>query len=311
MVIVATNFSQTGPAVMGDVNADQVVNIQDLVTVASHFGEVYDDSVATAPLTNADLANATLSLSADISDRRDHSSSQVLQLSIALSQTDLTAPMAGYQFGLSYDPYLLAVVDIDRTGDTELDHVKPVISLGAIKNITGLQVIDQSMAKDANKTRLAHITFRLKGDQDEAVNSIQIQNLVLVDTQSSLIPVRVDPEVVYRHRSTNPLTFELGQNYPNPFNPETWIPYQLAKDSLVEIEIYSATGVLVRQLDIGFKTAGNYTSTEHSAYWNGRNRQSEKVASGVYFYRIQAHIASADHHVPAVWRTTKKMIILK
>jgi len=311
MVIVATNFSQTGPAVMGDVNADQMVNIQDLVTVASHFGEVYDDSVATAPLTNADLANAALSLSADISDRRDHSSSQVLQLSIALSQTDLTAPMAGYQFGLSYDPYLLAVVDIDRTGDTELDHVKPVISLGAIKNITGLQVIDQSMAKDANKTRLAHITFRLKGDQDEAVNSIQIQNLVLVDTQSSLIPVRVDPEVIYRHRSTNPLTFELGQNYPNPFNPETWIPYQLAKDSLVEIEIYSATGVLVRQLDIGFKTAGNYTSTEHSAYWNGRNRQSEKVASGVYFYRIKAHIASADHHVPAVWRTTKKMIILK
>ena len=311
MVAVATNFSQTGPAVMGDVNADQVVNIQDLVTVASHFGEVYDDSVTTAPLANADLANATLSLSADISDRRDHSSSQVLQLSVALRQTDLTAPVAGYQFDLSYDPYLLVVVDIDRTGDTELDHVKPVISLGSIKSITGLQVIDQSMAKDTNETRLAHITFRFKGNQVEAVNSIQIQNLVLVDTQSSLIPVRVDPEVSYRYKSTNPLTFELGQNYPNPFNPETWIPYQLAKDALVEIEIYSATGILVRQLDIGFKTAGNYTSTERSAYWNGRNRQSEKVASGVYFYRVKAHTASADHHVPAVWQATKKMIVLK
>ena len=33
----------------------------------------------------------------------------------------------------------------------------------------------------------------------------------------------------------------LLQNYPNPFNPETWIPYQLAEDSLVSVSIYDTT----------------------------------------------------------------------
>ena len=47
----------------------------------------------------------------------------------------------------------------------------------------------------------------------------------------------------------------LHPNYPNPFNPETWIPYQLANDSYVQILIYHINGVLVRQLDLGHQRA--------------------------------------------------------
>ncbi|MCD6506332.1 right-handed parallel beta-helix repeat-containing protein, partial [Candidatus Poribacteria bacterium] len=43
----------------------------------------------------------------------------------------------------------------------------------------------------------------------------------------------------------------LLQNYPNPFNPETWIPFQLSKDSSVVIRIYDLRGRLVRKLDLG------------------------------------------------------------
>jgi len=81
---------------------------------------------------------------------------------------------------------------------------------------------------------------------------------------------------------------ELLQNYPNPFNPETWIPYQLAEDADVEVSIYSASGELIRSLDIGHKPAGFYAAREEAVHWDGSNDSGEQVASGVYFYAIQA-----------------------
>ena len=80
----------------------------------------------------------------------------------------------------------------------------------------------------------------------------------------------------------------LLANYPNPFNPETWIPYQLANDSDVSLSIYDINGALVRELDLGLKPAGYYTDRTKAAYWDGRNEWGEQVASGVYFYYLQA-----------------------
>ncbi|MBM3235626.1 T9SS type A sorting domain-containing protein [Candidatus Poribacteria bacterium] len=54
----------------------------------------------------------------------------------------------------------------------------------------------------------------------------------------------------------------LLQNYPNPFNPETWIPFQLTADATVTIQIYNATGQLVRTLALGNKNAGVYTTQD-------------------------------------------------
>ena len=53
-----------------------------------------------------------------------------------------------------------------------------------------------------------------------------------------------------------PRLTELLQNYPNPFNPETWIPYHLAHDADVQLTIYDAQGVVVRQLDLGISGRG-------------------------------------------------------
>jgi hypothetical protein len=93
----------------------------------------------------------------------------------------------------------------------------------------------------------------------------------------------------------------LFQNYPNPFNPETWIPYQLAQETVVTIHIYDIAGKLVRQLELGNKPAGFYTSREQSAYWNGRNESGEQASSGLYFYTIRAGNFTA----------TRKMILVK
>ena len=80
----------------------------------------------------------------------------------------------------------------------------------------------------------------------------------------------------------------LLPNYPNPFNPETWIPYQLARESVVRFWIYNSKGILVRQLNLGLQPEGFYTDKHHAAYWDGRNDYGELLASGVYVYVFRA-----------------------
>ena len=93
----------------------------------------------------------------------------------------------------------------------------------------------------------------------------------------------------------------LMQNFPNPFNPETWIPFELKENSEVKIRIYNATGSLVRELNLGGKVAGLYVTPDKAAYWDGKDENGISVASGVYFYTIQAGKFSA----------VKKMIVSK
>ncbi len=93
----------------------------------------------------------------------------------------------------------------------------------------------------------------------------------------------------------------LLQNYPNPFNPETWIPFHLEDASPVSIRIYNASGQLIRTIDLGYRDAGIYVSRSKAAYWDGKNEAGEKVASGIYFYSINAGKFSA----------TRKMVIRK
>lgn len=80
----------------------------------------------------------------------------------------------------------------------------------------------------------------------------------------------------------------LFQNYPNFFNAGTWIPYQLAKDTDVVIEIYDSLGRLVRSLDVGYRIAGYYIAKHQAVYWDGKNEAGEQMPSGVYFYIIEA-----------------------
>ena len=85
-----------------------------------------------------------------------------------------------------------------------------------------------------------------------------------------------------------PKEFQLLQNYPNPFNPDTWLPYELAKDATVTIRIYDVNGQLVHQLDLGKQKAGSYVDKAKAAYWDGRNEAGEAVSSSIYFYEMRA-----------------------
>ncbi len=117
------------------------------------------------------------------------------------------------------------------------------------------------------------------------------------------LPLEVIPAVGGAPNSTSkvPDVTNLLPNYPNPFNPETWIPYQLSKSSDVTFTIYNMRGVVVRELALGHKSAGYYTSKNRAAYWDGRNNLGEKVAAGVYFSTLKAGDYTA----------TRKMMVRK
>ena len=88
-----------------------------------------------------------------------------------------------------------------------------------------------------------------------------------------------------------PLSYNLAQNYPNPFNPTTIINYSVPKAGLVTINVYDILGREIKQLVNEQKNAGTY-NIEFNA---------SKLATGVYFYRMQA----------GSFAETKKLLLLK
>jgi hypothetical protein len=75
-----------------------------------------------------------------------------------------------------------------------------------------------------------------------------------------------------------PTEFALQQNYPNPFNPSTTIHYSTPRTSFVTLTVYNTLGQQVSQLVNEQQQAGY-----HDVVFRG-----DRLASGVYFYRIKA-----------------------
>ena len=92
-------------------------------------------------------------------------------------------------------------------------------------------------------------------------------------------------------------TLTCVSNYPNPFNPTTTIKFSIADNaSNALVEIYNLKGQKVKTLLNEKLSAGN-----HSVIWNGVDNSNNKVASGIYFYRIKT--SEMD--------LSKKMIMMK
>lgn len=95
-----------------------------------------------------------------------------------------------------------------------------------------------------------------------------------------------------------PALYELAPNYPNPFNPRTTIRYDLPARSRVRLTVYTALGGEMARLVDGEEVAG-----AKAVAWDAAG-----VASGVYFYRLEA--SSVD----APWTRfsdTRKLVIVR
>ena len=101
----------------------------------------------------------------------------------------------------------------------------------------------------------------------------------VIPKQALAVRIALSPGVTIRI----PREFALAQNYPNPFNPSTTIRYDLPADAHVLLRIYNTLGQEVKTLLDQIETAG-YRTIE----WNSENGTGNTVASGIYFYRLDA-----------------------
>jgi hypothetical protein len=116
-------------------------------------------------------------------------------------------------------------------------------------------------------------------DIEDGINGALLQRKEIAGTGQLTI---ADPVVNRLILSTGtpsvPAEFSLEQNYPNPFNPNTSIPYSLPERSMVTLTVYNTLGQEVTRLVHAVEEPGY-----KSVLWHAGD-----VASGVYFYRLQA-----------------------
>ncbi|MCH7947132.1 MAG: T9SS type A sorting domain-containing protein, partial [candidate division Zixibacteria bacterium] len=144
------------------------------------------------------------------------------------------------------------------------------------------------------------LVFSMKGNTIESGD----RQLIKLSLESGQQPELIKSEFAdgdgraYKSSSSEielPTDFELYQNYPNPFNPSTNISFYLPEQSDWKINIYNVNGSLVKQL------SGSNETGMVEVLWDGASQSGNQVASGVYFYRLEA----------GDFKRTRKMMMLK
>ncbi|MFH1213852.1 MAG: T9SS type A sorting domain-containing protein [Candidatus Neomarinimicrobiota bacterium] len=151
-----------------------------------------------------------------------------------------------------------------------------LVILLIIKGISGqtFNIQGNVVTEDLTPVKYAAVTFIDQNDTTQRFSTV-------TDT---LGDYRLSVTTAIDHLDFNlPSTIELAQNYPNPFSGSTLIRYQTAKSAEVSIKIYNLLGQEVRELKSPSHAAGVYGLT-----WDGKDNYSKLVASGIYFYQLQA-----------------------
>lgn len=128
-------------------------------------------------------------------------------------------------------------------------------------------------------------------DHFETIGQIQLKFTASDYDGGSLVEACVDDVMIIAYNTTVGVDdqlmavrlMSLDQNRPNPFNPSTEISFNLVKSGPVKLGVYDVTGRLVKTL-----VQENMTAGAQIVRWNGVTNDGRPVATGVYFYRLEA-----------------------
>lgn len=192
---------------------------------------------------------------------------------IHTTPTDCSGVMGGWISHVGTGPVNLGLFVTDDPDGVLTAYIGPLISYFEYRTNNFLRLTDdewnQTYLQSALRPAwvnlyLADTLGNSRGTGPSLVTSI------MIDEESTVIP---QSEV-------------LIANYPNPFNASTLIAFTIPYDltnNFVELNVYDVRGRLVKTLVNEVLSAGNYI-----VRWEGDNSSGQHVASGVYFYKIQA-----------------------
>ncbi len=310
------------PPAVADANGDEMVDIGDVIYLINYLYKG-----GPSPLLCSGKSGGDLSSASRLSDTPGHA-----QISLVLNQadrTDVNVPalskaspeakdkvfsisvvgksdrdVAGVQLEIGFDPGEVTMLDPALTPLTKDLQLYTSIKDGVQK----IGIVDLAGEKYIPKGEGSLVILRAKGvvqgSPQEDLSSIRIKKAILVDKDAMPLALELSGELkqeetkseMVKVSESKPTSFSLSQNYPNPFNPETDISYALPTECNVKLTIYNVAGQNVRTLVDEHQTTGFKT-----IHWNGKDNAGKELASGVYFYKIQA----------GAFTEARKMILMK
>jgi len=261
-----------------DVNNDGLVNVVDVVAIVNI---ILGTGKPLAGRPAPEMGQAVVSIG-------ETSGYQGEWITVPIEVSN-SVPVAGVQVSLEYDPKLLTAGNAQTTERSQGFEVAYNASSGDI--VALIYSLSGDVIK-AGHGSVITIPVKVKSNANDV--SLRLKQVVLASKDANSIPMVVEDETIVI--SIPPKTHVLLQNYPNPCYSETKIAYQLPKSSKVTLNIYNSTGQLVKTLVDEDQQPGY-----HKAQWNGKDKHGKLVASGIYFYRMEA----------GEFTSTKKLVRLK
>jgi hypothetical protein len=254
---------------LGDLNEDEVLNIQDLITLVNHVLGV--SLLEGCPLEAADVNVDGITNIQDLIS--------LVNLIIGVGRVaDLngTIEVEFKQFDSNLNISMISDVDVAGVQ----------LSVKSNKNLF-IDIKDNKhlMKKSSfNKGVANFLAFSVDNQVFDSHNiEINIMGASLINFNDiEIIIVDVNGEPLYQisrsAQNLSPNQFELTDIFPNPFNPITKVSFNIPVDSDISLSAYNIQGEKVDVIFEGFKEAGEYTHK-----W-----APENLSSGVYYIRLNA-----------------------
>ena len=255
----------------GDLNEDEVLNIQDLITMVNHI--LGSSLVADCALEAADMnMDGTINIQ------------DLITLVNAILGSARSAQLNGYaeiKYMSSGNDMIIQInSDVDLAGiqlsllnNTQVDvklkdnsHIKQKSHFQ--NGIT--RYLAYSMFNQPFDGRTTEILIQSAGKMN--MNDVQI---ILADINGDAL--NTSHSQGSQNYQSGPHSFEISKLYPNPFNPSTEIRFSMPMDGHVHLAAYDVRG---KELDIIFE--GAQSVGQHSYTWNAAS-----LPSGVYYIRLQ------------------------
>ncbi len=306
---------------LGDVNLDHYIDVGDAVNIVAYIIGAYDlnprqfataDMVINDSVNVFDLVagiNAIYGIPLPVSPAPPFEEHAIVSLAYSeipagsrdymTVASELPEQVAGAEMVIEYDPSSVSL------GIPKLTADNGKFAIRSTDDGNGrLKVLLYHMAPfksgeliQAGNADLVSIEVTAKNEVTPG-NKQQLRLTQLLLSTSTAGKIEVDGV----DAPTLPSAFWLNQNYPNPFNPTTVIEFSIAPGEGgagmrdVTLEVYNVLGQKVRSLMNGKMAVG-----PHKIEWDATSESGERVASGIYLYRLQVGAETQ----------TRKMVFLK